>query len=386
MSKKLKSIELFAGIGGFRLATDENNIENIWANDIDDNAVKVYKSNFGEQSIVQGDINLLLETVPNHDLLTGGFPCQPFSKAGKKKGIDDYRGTLFEAIVKILIAKSPRFFVLENVNSLLFMQDGRHFRTILSALASLEYKIEWRVLNAESFGLPQHRERVIILGSKDRKSSDSYFLDQSDIEHFSDAVLDIIASYKNWKNIEETTGKFKVWGMAYKNKCVTFDVAEKMYAKPKKLYEILQPNKDVPREYFFTEDTLKRIENSTYVNRFYNGVQILYNQAGGARMGYSIFGIEGVSPTLTASTSRHYERYKIGNEFRRLTNIEYARLQGFPDHHCDAVIPYNQYKLYGNAVPHQIVSYAIKKLINNEYTVIEKRSLSLFDFDDEEKL
>lgn len=373
----MKTIELFAGIGGFRLAAEENNIETVWANDIDEKAVSVYKYNFGENSIVEGDIHKYLGEIPAHDILTGGFPCQPFSKAGKKKGIDDYRGTLFEVIVNILEEKQPKFFILENVNSLLYMNNGSHFKTILSALSSLDYKIEWRVFNAVSFGLPQHRERVIILGSKVNKFNESYFLDKDEEEKIPNKVVDEISRYNRWHSIEDSKNKFKNWGMAINGFFVTESVAEKNYKPQIKLKDIME--EDYKPEFDFTEDTLNRIKNSDYVNKFYNGVQILYNQAGGARMGYTIFGTEGTSPTLTASSSRHYERYKVGDKFRRLTNIEYARLQGFPDHHCDNILPYHQYKLYGNAVPHQIISFALNRLINDKYITINKRELNLFD-------
>ena len=171
--------------------------------------------------------------------------------------------------------------------------------------------------------------------------------------------------------------------MALGEKYVSYDIAERQYIPEKKLYEIIE--EEVDDSFDFTEDTLERIKNSQYVNRYYNGVQILYNQSGGARMGYSIFGTEGMAPTLTASTSRHYERYKIGDRFRRLTNIEYARIQGFPDHHCDATTVYNQYKLYGNAVPPQIIDYAMKKLLSGKTIAIESTNLSLFDFMEETK-
>jgi DNA (cytosine-5)-methyltransferase 1 len=91
-------------------------------------------------------------------------------------------------------------------------------------------------------------------------------------------------------------------------------------------------------------------------------------------MGYSIFGTAGVAPTLTCTTSRHYERYKIGKEFRRLTNIEYARIQGFPDGHCDSATRYNQYPLYGNAVPPQLVKWAIDRTINGKYVDLDAAS------------
>lgn len=381
--QNLKTIELFAGIGGFRLAADKNNLETIWANDIDPIAAKVYKDAFGEDIFVEGDIHDFVDEIPNHDILTGGFPCQPFSKAGKKQGIDDYRGTLFEVIVNVLKQKNPKYFILENVNSLLFMKGGSHFKTILAALSSLNYKIEWRVFNAASFGLAQHRERVIIVGSKETQANHSIFLEKDELVNFSTKAIDIITRPTLWPDIAESKRKFCTWGMALGEKYVSYDIAERQYIPEKKLYEIIE--EEVDDSFDFTEDTLERIKNSQYVNRYYNGVQILYNQSGGARMGYSIFGTEGMAPTLTASTSRHYERYKIGDRFRRLTNVEYARIQGFPDHHCDATTVYNQYKLYGNAVPPQIIDYAMKKLLSGKTIAIESTNLSLFDFMEETK-
>lgn len=375
--KKYKAIELFAGIGGFRLACDNLGIETVFANDMEPNAVKVYRDNFGENSIIQGDINTLLEQIPDHDILTGGFPCQPFSRAGKKKGIDDYRGTLFETIVKIVNDKKPDFFVLENVNSLLFMQGGRHYRTILFALSNLGYKIEWRVFNAMEFGLPQHRERVIIVGSKYGKPNESYLLCE-DLKSVSNENIERISNYECWDDIVKCGSNFKYWGMAYNGRFVTLQINEHTKTDIS-LDSVLQNPSDVSETYDYTDDTLKRIEKSVYVNKLYNGVRILYNQNGGARMGYTIFGTDGVSPTLTSSTSRHYERYKVGDKYRRLTNIEYARLQGFPDEHCKSVSPYTQYKLYGNAVPHQIVEYVLSKVIGGDFTEIKSHSERLFD-------
>ena len=166
--------------------------------------------------------------------------------------------------------------------------------------------------------------------------------------------------------------------MALNGKYVTAPVANTMYAVHKTLKDVLEPQ--VNTSFDFTDETLKRIQNSQYINKYYNDVQILYNQSGGARMGYSIFGIDGVAPTLTASTSRHYERYKVGDRFRRLTNTEYARIQGFPDNHCSVLSPYNQYKLYGNAVPPQIVSFVFRRVLLNNYRVIEGASISLLDY------
>lgn len=355
----MRTVELFAGIGGFRMAAESNGLDTVWANDINKNAVKVYQDNYGLDSIIEGDINNLIDKIPEHDILTGGFPCQPFSKAGKKLGIDDYRGTLFETIVKVLSIYKPPHFILENVNSLLFINNGEDFKIILKALLSQGYKIEWKVFNACDFGLPQNRARVIIVGSKNIAFNESYFFNNESIEN-----QDLISHSLKWIYIDDYSKRFHTWGMAYNNKVVTCDIKNKIVCPKKKLKDIICSETDDMFDY--TNDTINRIKNSEYVNKFYNGVQILYNQKGGARMGYSIFGIEGLAPTLTASSSRHYERYKIGERFRRLTNIEYARIQGFPDNYSKAVSINNQYKLYGNAVPPQMISYVLKKVIKQE--------------------
>lgn len=377
--KDLKAIEMFAGIGGFKLACDKLGIKTVWANDINEKAVKVYRDRFGENSIIQGDINNLIDDIPPHNILTGGFPCQPFSRAGKKMGIDDIRGTLFEAIVKTIKIHRPNYFFLENVNSLLFLDNGRHFRTILFALSELGYKIEWRVFNAVAFGLPQQRLRVIISGCKNGKRLESFFITESELTTIPQLEKNNIAD--NWKPIETSKGKFQQWGMAYKGKYTAFDIDPTRNIVPeRKLHDILESN--VGDEFDFTENTKKRIEKSEFVNKFYNGVQILYNQGHGARMGYTIFGTDGIAPTLTASASRHYERYKINGRYRRLTNVEYARLQGFPDDHCSAVSVYEQYRLYGNAVPPQLVEYAMKRVLENKVVTFSSNSQSLFPEDD----
>ena len=151
----LRVVELFAGIGGFRLAADSLKLKTVWANDADRLACIVYGDRFGD--IACADVRECLGDVPAHDLLTAGFPCQPFSSAGKKHGIRDPRGSLFESIVEILDRHRPRFFLLENVKRLLTMERGYHFATILASLAEIGYRVEWRLVNAKDLGLPQNR-------------------------------------------------------------------------------------------------------------------------------------------------------------------------------------------------------------------------------------
>lgn len=367
MAKAKTTVELFAGIGGFRIAADRVGFKTLWANDLNPKSCEVYRKCFGAKEMHEGDINSLLDTIPEHDILTGGFPCQPFSAAGKKEGIRDSRGTLFETIVRVLEEKRPSMFVLENVKRLLSMESGAHFATILKALSTLNYRIEWRLLNAMNFGLPQNRQRVVLVGVRldkwDGDLTDKLLLAPAkDFGTAKDAAINDLHAINNWGPIEKHGSRFPFWGIAVNGKFYARDLDEFSEAQePVLLKKILQDK--VSNDFYFTESTLSWIANNTEVNKFVDGVEILSNQLGGARMGYTIFGINGVAPTLTSTTSRHYERYKMGDEYRRLTNIEYARIQGFPDEHCDNVSTYNQYALYGNAVPPNLVEWVFRSLL-----------------------
>lgn len=371
----MKTVELFSGIGGFRIACDELKINTVWAIDIEPKAAKVYINKFGEDVFIEGDIANYTDVIPDHELLTAGFPCQPFSSAGKKLGIKDARGTLFEKIVQVLSKKRPQYFVLENVKRLLSMDNGSHFASILDALSGLGYLVEWRLLNSINFGLPQNRERVLIVGHLDCAHK-SYLCTQEDFDELTSRKLSVPSNFSRWNKIENHGIKFENWGVALAGKFCHAKIASFSEKQGEvKLKEVLEDK--AADEFFFTKDTIERIKKSEEINKFFNGVEILYNQKGGARMGYSIFGTSGVAPTLTCTTSRHYERYKIGNEFRRLTNVEYARIQGFPDAHCESASRYDQYSLYGNAVPPAMVKWVIDRAINNNGVVLEDLSLQM---------
>lgn len=170
MKKTIKFIDLFCGIGGFRFAITQAAkryhvpIKCVLSSDIDIHANKAYKENFGE--IPQGDIRQITEKeIPDHDLLLAGFPCQPFSIIGDGKGFEDARGTLFFEIARILKAKKPKAFVLENVKRLVSHEGGRTLKRIMETLEEIGYEVNYKVLNALDFGLPQKRERAFIVGS-----------------------------------------------------------------------------------------------------------------------------------------------------------------------------------------------------------------------------
>lgn len=156
-------IDLFSGIGGMRIPFDELGYRCVFSSEWDTAAAKTYEANFGESP--HGDITrIAAEEIPPHDLLLAGFPCQPFSIIGKMEGFADTRGTLFFEIERILRHHRPQALLLENVKQLVSHDKGRTLRVILNSLASLGYHTKHNVLNALHFGLPQKRERLLIVG------------------------------------------------------------------------------------------------------------------------------------------------------------------------------------------------------------------------------
>ena len=167
MDKKLKIIDLFAGIGGIRLGFEKIGAECVFSSEWDKHAQDMYEENYGERPV--GDINNVNpKDIPDHDFLLAGFPCQPFSIAGKQLGFADTRGTLFFNIEKILEEKKPYGFLLENVSRLVTHDKGRTFKVIIDKLEGLGYTVYYKVLNTIDFGLPQLRKRIYIVGFKDK--------------------------------------------------------------------------------------------------------------------------------------------------------------------------------------------------------------------------
>ncbi len=366
------TVELFCGIGGFRIAADRLGLRTVWANDLNPLAAAVYRARFGTGVLHEGDISALAQAVPAHDVLTAGFPCQPFSAAGKKAGIRDPRGTLFQAIVDVVARTAPRHFLLENVRRLLAMEQGAHFATVLAALSALDYAIEWRVLNARHFGLAQNRERVLIAGTR----GDVWrarggcpgalrLASAADLQAAPSALRDRLLHAPGWTPLAAHGARFPAWGVALDGRFAGGELPVFSAATaPVRLQDVLEH--EVPDHHDFTAATHARLAANDAVGRFVQGVQIISNQAGGARMGYTIFGTAGLAPTLTASTSRHYERYLVDGRYRRLTPTEYARLQGFADGHCAVVPMREQYVLYGNAVPPPMAHWALARLLTGE--------------------
>jgi DNA (cytosine-5)-methyltransferase 1 len=178
---KIKFIDLFAGIGGFHLALKSLNFECVFTSEIDEFARKTYKSNFNDKYLDEPlffarDIwDVDINKIPKFDILCAGFPCQPFSQAGHKRGFQDNKnGNLFFSIIEILKRKKPRAFILENVRHLEKHDQGKTFKTIYNSLREIGYTFDHKIIKASEFGLPQHRPRIYMVGFLKEKINKMY--------------------------------------------------------------------------------------------------------------------------------------------------------------------------------------------------------------------
>ena len=165
---------MFSGIGGFELGMPAE-WECVGYSEIDKYAIQIYQKYFPNHKNYGDATKIISNELPDFDLLVGGFLCQAFSIAGKRKGFDDTRGTLFFDIARVLKDKRPRHFLLENVKGLLSHDFGKTFQTIIGVLTDLGYFVEWQVLNAKNFDVPQNRERVFIVGHFGKESRRKVF-------------------------------------------------------------------------------------------------------------------------------------------------------------------------------------------------------------------
>ncbi|MCI6329548.1 MAG: DNA cytosine methyltransferase [Erysipelotrichaceae bacterium] len=173
---KYKVASLFAGIGGICYGFKQAGAEIVWANEIDKDACKTYRNNFGNEYLIEGDIKKIdANDIPDIDILNGGFPCQAFSIAGYQKGFDDERGNLFFEIIRILKVKKPKAVFLENVKNLESHDNGNTFKVIKSKLEELGYYVHHKVLNTMEYGnIPQNRERIYIVGFLSKEAYDNF--------------------------------------------------------------------------------------------------------------------------------------------------------------------------------------------------------------------
>ena len=288
----VKIVDLFAGIGGIRLGVEQafRNIECVFTSEIDKYAVTTYKANFRDANIF-GDIKQIDENdVPDHDVLLAGFPCQPFSQAGLKKGFTDTRGTLFFDIERILLAKQPKAFLLENVKQLKGHDKGRTFQTIIDHLNKAGYKVFYEILKARDFGVPQNRERIYIVGFLDHSINFEFPKPTNLPTRVGDILDDIVdekytisdklwAGHKRRKELNKLNGKGFGYGLFNKDSAYTNTISARYYKDGSEILieqENKNPRKLTPREAArlqgFSEEYVIPVSDAQAYKQFGNSV------------------------------------------------------------------------------------------------------------------
>ena len=315
MKKRYTVASMFAGIGGIDLGFEQAGCKVVWANEIDKYACRTYRLNFGDEYLVEGDIQTVsTDTIPDFDILIAGFPCQAFSSVGLLKGFEDPRGNLFFETARVIAAKRPPVVFFENVANLLKHDDGKTFQTIYNTMAELGYFVKYKVMNASDYGIPQQRNRIYIVAFLDagmaerfvfpeeralKRDAFSYFDKERQPDHY------YMDGHRKWDEM-----------IAYMN--------------------------DRHRIYRFTDWGLSR-------------------------------GRDGICPTLLAAMGSPYERIPFFFDdfsIRKITQREAARLQGFPENFQFPIqkTPKQVYKQIGNSVCVPIV----KEIAENIIRTIEK--------------
>ena len=312
-------IDLFAGIGGIRLAFEKNGCKCVFSSEFDPLPAKIYASNFGEEPF--GDITKIDPTsIPDHDILLAGFPCQPFSIIGKLQGFVDTRGSLFFHIENILEQKKPYCFLLENVKNLKSHDKGRTLETIIKKLQEQGYYVHWKVLNALNFGLPQKRERTIIVGFREN---------------------------------------------------IKFNFPKPINIMPS-LSDILEPEDKIDPKTYASEFIQKKRLEKIKIEPFYPSVWHENKSGNISILPYSC--------ALRHSASYNY---LLVNGKRRFTPRELLRLQGFPDNFKADVSNIQVRQVAGNSVPVPLISAVAKEMMKaiNERIIIKEKECHQSEFE-----
>ena len=391
-NKKMKVAELFAGVGGFRLGLEKSNFEIVWSNQWEpstktQHASMVYEARFGKENHSNEDINKVVtrsvEEIPDHDLLVGGFPCQDYSVATtlhNSKGLNGKKGVLWWSIHNILEKKKnkPKYLFLENVDRLLkspASQRGRDFAVMLQSLNDLGYAVEWRVINAAEYGMPQRRRRVFFIGyhkstaayKKLKKSNKTDWLTKEGTIAKAFPILDINAIQEvklegdlvEITNNFNKTGKlspFQNTGLLINGEVFTSKTAPKYNGSKTVLGDVLQ-NGEVTSEFFVDDidkpkwEYLKGAKKEKRTTK--DGFEYNYAEGG---MIYPDALNNASRTIITGEGGKSASRFKhvvvSDRGLRRLTPIELERLNMFPDNHTklDGVTDTKRAFFMGNAL------------------------------------
>ncbi|MEQ3306516.1 DNA (cytosine-5-)-methyltransferase [Fusobacterium varium] len=310
--KNYTFIDLFAGIGGFRLGLESFGAKCIFSSEIDLDAIETYKMNYGE--CPRGDITQISEEeIPKHDILCAGFPCQPFSISGKMKGFEDTRGTLFFDIARIVKYHNPKILFLENVKNIVKHNGGETLKVIINTLENMGYNVYYEILNASDYGIPQARERVYIVCFK--------------------------------KNLGIVNFKFPI-----------------PINKKVKLKDFLEQDRDI-EEFIIKRSDIVIRKKEIYET---SNKPIRIGEISKGRQGERIYDIEGHAITLSADgggVGAKTGLYLINGKIRRLTPNECRNIMGYPNTFKIISSVPKAHKQFGNSIVIDILQYILKEVI-----------------------
>jgi DNA (cytosine-5)-methyltransferase 1 len=312
MTSGFTFIDLFAGIGGFHYALQAHGGKCIWASEWDKQAAKIYETN--HKITPHGDITVIAaEDIPAHDLIAAGFPCQAFSISGKQNGFQDPRGTLFFDIARIASHHKPKVLFLENVRNFEKHDGGKTLTTVRNTLEGMGYRFYGRLYNASDFGLPQNRQRYIMVAIREDIDPNRSFV-MPEPPRIDVALEDILDP-----NVDSK-------------------------------YEITRPGYVLDPTKFLTE----RINKPRQIGYYAKG-----------RQGERIYDIKGHSITLSAyggGIGAKTGLYLVDGKIRKLSPRECARLQGFPESFILPASDQASWKVFGNSVPINVLDKVVEAL------------------------
>ena len=419
----MRFIDLFAGVGGIRLGVEracnahEIAHECVLSSEINERACQTYELNFGDYPA--GDIHDIFDIEP-FDMLLGGFPCQPFSYAGKRQGFGDTRGTLFFEIERLLNAYHPRAFLLENVRGLYTHDNGRTFTTIMQHLHDLGYGTYDLLLNSSNFGVPQNRVRLYIVGIlgaephmemiTDLGSSDShqfkrlqaefdfnnrrirrtvgdilennvdeqYYCSDNFQQMLHNAVGEDLSKLHGYRLIDYRGGQsLHSWELGMKGVCTPAEIRFMNLLIQNRRKPIFGRDKDGKKltleqiQTFYHDDDIHEVIESLIKHRYLQEIDGRYNPVCG-NMSFEVFKFldpESIAITLTSSDANHLGVIQ-NNRARRITPRECARLQGFPDDFQPHPVDSYAYKQFGNSVSVPVIEAVISDFIENNRQVL----------------
>lgn len=330
--KEMRFIDLFAGIGGFRIALEEFGHKCVFSSEMDKYCQKVYEDNFKDTP--SGDITQISEnSIPDFDILTAGFPCQPFSYAGRQEGFNDKtRGTLFFDVLRIIKAKRPKMFLLENVKGLKSHNNGETMDIILSALKELGYDVHWKILDSHKFGVPQKRERWYCVGFD--KKVDFKFPIQTNPNTTLKDIVDVEAKHPDLELSKFEKSRIQ---HHFSSSEIRVPHDNSMYAPNTKkgkhgVFSFLKPDKTLR---FHIGDAAKtQIQEAYYCS------------------------LDSVAPAIIAAREP-----KLWDISRRLSVDECRKLQGFPDNFIFNVSNLQAKKQLGNSVAVPVIREIVRNML-----------------------